>query len=191
MASDPKSATDTAADVGRGDRTAQIKRSFERNARAMELRPAVGQGTARTRVRLVEGLRCEVTDGPWQLTVDMGEKSGGSGAGPNPGVLGRAALGSCMAICYALWAARRELPVASLEVEVEADYDSRGYHGVGGVEPGYVEVRYIVHIASPAPENEVLRFLDEADQYSDFLAVFARPQRVRREVRYTRTASNS
>lgn len=187
MASDSQPAPEPAA----AGRTAQIKHSFERNARALALRPAVGQGTARTRVRLVEGLRCEVTEGPWQLTVDMGEKSGGTGAGPNPGVLGRAALGSCMAICYALWAARRDFPIRSLEVEVEADYDARGYHGVGGVEPGYVEVRYIVQIASPAPEEEVLRFLDEADAHSDFLAVFARPQRVRREVRYIRAGSGS
>jgi hypothetical protein len=75
--------------------TNALKDILDRNARALELRPSIGQGTARTTARLAEGLRCEVREGPWTLTVDMGEKSGGSGSGPNPGVLGRASLASC------------------------------------------------------------------------------------------------
>jgi uncharacterized OsmC-like protein len=186
MSSPGKAAREASEGSAAGSaRVEKIRRAFERNARAMELRASVGQGTAVTRVRLADGLRCEVSEGPWKLTVDMGEKSGGTGAGPNPGVLGRAALGSCMAVCYAMWAARLGFPLAALEVEVQADYDSRGYHGVAGAEPGYVEVRYVVHISSSAPEDEVVRFLDEADRYSDYLAVFAHPQKVRREVRYT------
>jgi uncharacterized OsmC-like protein len=100
-----------------------LKDILDRNARALELRPAIGQGTARTTARLVDGLRCEVREGPWTLTVDMGQKSGGSGAGPNPGVLGRASLASCLAISYAMLAARREIALKAVEVDVEADYD--------------------------------------------------------------------
>lgn len=37
-------------------RTGEIKAAFERNARAVELRPSIGQGTATTKVRLREGL---------------------------------------------------------------------------------------------------------------------------------------
>jgi uncharacterized OsmC-like protein len=166
----------------------KIRRAFERNARAMELRASVGQGTAVTRVRVTRGLTCEVEEGDWKFTADMGEKSGGNGAGPNPGVLGRAALGTCLAMGYVMWAARRGLELEALEVEIQADYDSRGYHGVGGAEPGYKEIRYLVRAASPAPEAEVLRVLDEADEHSDYLAVFARPQRLRREVELRRSA---
>jgi uncharacterized OsmC-like protein len=53
----------------------------------------------------------------------MVQKSGGSGSGPNPGVLGRASLASCLAISYAMLAARREIALKAVEVDVEADYD--------------------------------------------------------------------
>lgn len=169
--------------------TAELGRIFERNARALALRPAVGRGTARTRVRLGDGLRCEIADGPWRLVADLGAKSGGGDAGPNPGVLGRAALGSCLAMAYAMWAARRGVPISALEVEIEADYDARGYHGVDGVAPGYVAIRYVVEVASEAPDDEVLALLDEADAHCDFLHVFARPQELRRVVRLTTPAT--
>lgn len=165
------------------DAAKNIRTAFERNAKALGLKASIGQGTAVTKVRVREGLTCEVEEGPWKFTVDMGEKSGGNNAGPNPGVLGRAALGSCLAIGYMMWAARHGLPIRSLEVEIQADYDSRGYHGVGDVVPGYKEIRYVVRVESNAPEADVLRVLDEADAHSDYLTVFARPQKLRREVR--------
>jgi uncharacterized OsmC-like protein len=161
----------------------KVRTAFERNAKALSLRPTLGQGTAVTHVRLKEGLTCEVEDGKWKLTVDMGEKSGGEDRGPNPGVLGRATLGTCLAIGYTMWAAKLNIPIESLEIEVQADYDSRGYHGIDNVTPGYKQIRYIVAIESPAPESEIIRFLDMADSCSDFLHVFAKPQDVVREVR--------
>lgn len=164
------------------DAMERICTAFERNAKALSLKPSIGQGTAVTKVQVREGLTCEVEEGPWRFTVDMGEKSGGNNAGPNPGVLGRAALGSCLAIGYMMWAARSGLPIRSLEVEIQAEYDSRGYHGLGAVVPGYKEIRYLVRVESSAPEADVLRVLDEADAHSDYLAVFARPQKLRREL---------
>lgn len=161
----------------------QLRTTFERNAKALSLRPSVGQGTAITTVRLRDGVACEIEDGNWKLTADMGEKAGGTDTGPNPGVLGRASLGSCMTIAYALWAAKRGVPLTSLEVEIHADYDARGYHGVDAVEPGYVEVRYVVTVESDAPEAEVMAMLDEADAHCDFLFVWATPQKLTREVR--------
>jgi uncharacterized OsmC-like protein len=163
---------------------AHIRTVLERNVRAVTLKPAVGRNTARTRVRLKPGLECEVTEGQWALTVAMSEKSGGTNAGPNPGVLGRGALGSCLALGYAMWAARMGVELDSLEVEIEADYDSRGELGISDdVPPGYTEVRYIVTVASHAPEADVQRVIDTADRYSPYRDVFARAHDVRREVR--------
>ena len=162
----------------------QIRTVLERNVKAVTLRPAVGQNTARTKVRLKPGLECEVTEGPWTLTIAMGEKSGGTGAGPNPGVLGRGALGSCLALGYSMWAIRLGIPIESLEVEIEADYDSRGELGIADeIPPGYTQVRYIVTVASPAPEEDVRRVIDTADLYSPYRDVFARAHDVRRELR--------
>ena len=160
-----------------------IKTVFERNAKAMSLRPSLGQGTAKTTVRMVEGLSCEIEEGNWKLKADMGEKTGGANTGPNPGTYARAALGSCLAVSYVLYAAKMDVPLDALEVEVQADYDSRGYHAVGDSKPGYKEMRYIVTVSSPAPEEEVRRMLDEADAHCDNLYVFRDAQKITREVR--------
>ena len=170
----------------------EIRTILERNVRAVTLRPTVGQNTARTHVRLKPGLECEVTEGAWRLTIAMSEKSGGTNAGPNPGVLGRGALGSCLALGYAMWAIRLGVPIDALDVEVEADYDSRGELGISDdVPPGYTQVRYTVVVSSPAPEEDVRRMLDTADRCSPYRDVFARAHDVRREVRLTSTTPNA
>ena len=52
------------------EQTERLKSTFERNAKAMTLRPSLGQSTARTKVTLRDGLTCDVEDGNWKLTVD-------------------------------------------------------------------------------------------------------------------------
>ena len=161
-----------------------LKEVIERNVRAVSLRPAIARHTGRTKVKLKPGLECEVTDGPWTLTVATGPASGGNNAGPSPGTFGRGALGSCLAIGYAMWAARLEVPIDALTIEVEADYDVRGELGISDdVPPGYTEVRYIVTVASRASEADVRRVLDIADRYSPWRDVFARANGMRRELR--------
>lgn len=157
---------------------------LERNARAVSLRPALARKTGKTTVRLKPGLECEVSDGRWTLAVGMGPHSGGTDAGPSPGVLGRGALGSCLALGYAMWAARLGVTLTSLGVVVEADYDVRGELGVSeDVPPGYTQVRCIVTVASPSPEDAVRRVIETADKYSPYRDVFARATDVRRELR--------
>jgi uncharacterized OsmC-like protein len=161
-----------------------VGRAFARNTKAMSLKPRLAQGTATTRVRVLEDLRCEIEDGPWKLNADLGAKSGGGDTAPNPGVYGRTAIGTCLAMTYVMWATRLNVPLTSLEVEVQADYDSRGYHGVDDVIPGYEAIRYVVKVASDAPREAVLDLLDQADAHCDFLQVFARPQHVQREINW-------
>jgi uncharacterized OsmC-like protein len=161
-----------------------IREALERNARAVTLKPAIAKHTGRTTVRLKPGLECEVEDGRWKLTVGIGKSSGGSDAGPSPGILGRGALGSCLAIGYGMWAARLGVPIDTVEVEVQADYDSRGELGASDdVPPGYTQVRYIVTIGSAAPEADIRRVIDTADKYSPYRDVFSRANDLHRELR--------
>lgn len=147
-----------------------IKTAIERNVKAVTLRPGVGQGAARTIARMQPGLACEVTEGPYALTIGMTEKYGGTGAGPNPGVFGRAAVASCLTIGLAMWAARMAVPLTSLEVTVEADYDVRGELGVSNeVRPGYLAMRYRVVVESPAPEALVRQLLETGIRTSSWL----------------------
>ncbi len=166
----------------------RIRTAVERSVKALELRPGFGQGTAVTKVRVVEGLECEVTEGAWRFAVDMSEKTGGTGKGPNPGILARAALGSCLAVGYMMHAARWGVRIDALEVDVEADYDSRGMYGVGTVRPGYEAMRYVVRVASPEEEETVLALLDDADAHSDFLEIFRNGTKVERRVEVHRGA---
>jgi uncharacterized OsmC-like protein len=162
--------------------TDRIKQAFERKARLLAARDSLGRGTAKTIARVTDGLTCEVEEGPWKLTCDVGEESGGNNRGPNPGLYARAALGSCLAMSYATWAAKRDVPVNGVEVEIQADYDARGHYGIGDVTPGYLEVRYIVRVESDAPASDVLAMMDEADKNTAILDVFGTAQPMRREV---------
>lgn len=167
-----------------------IRTALERNVKAVELRPSVGRGTAVTRVRWRHGLTCEAEDGPWKLVAGMTEKYGGDNAGPNPGVYGRTALGTCLTIGYAMWAARMGIALKALEVEIQADYDVSGELGADdAVRPGYQAMRYVVSIESDAPEARVLEMLDHADRHSSYLDDFANPVPVEREVRFAARTS--
>lgn len=161
----------------------RLKAVFERNKKAVSLRPAIGQKTVVSKVRVRENLTCEVEDGRWKLTADMGEKSGGNGEGPDPGVFGRAALGSCLAMGYVLWAASLGVPISDVEVEVHVDMDVRGRYDLADVPMGYEQIRFVVTVESDAPESDVMRVIDEADAHSPYLEVFSQPMRIQREVR--------
>jgi uncharacterized OsmC-like protein len=161
----------------------KIRSSFARVSGALSQRPAFGLGTGISKATIKNGLTCEIREGNWTLTADMPEQAGGHAAGPTPGVFGRAALGSCLAIGYMMRAAIMEIPITTLEVEIQADYDDGALFGTApGVPPGYLEIRYSVTIGSDAPEEAILRMLDEADRHSPYLDVFRRGQTCRREV---------
>lgn len=166
-----------------------IRTAIERNARVVAAHPSVGQGTAVTKVRWRHGLTCDAEEGPWKFTVGMTDKYGGDNAGPNPGVFGRTALGSCLAIGYAMWAARLNVPLRSLEIEVHADYDVRGELAVDdSVRPGYKAMRVVVTIESDASESDVVAMLEAAERHSSYLDDFRNPVPVARELRFVSIA---
>jgi uncharacterized OsmC-like protein len=168
-----------------GETVERMKAARQRMVKTVEMRPSLARGTAKTRVEVVEGATCRVTDGDWEVVVDLPERWGGNNAGPNPGVFGRASLGSCLAMAYQRWAAENDLSIRSLTIEIEADYDARGELGVADVSPGYAEVRYIVSVESDAPEDEVRRVLDLAETRCPYLIVWRDPNVMRRELRIT------
>lgn len=160
----------------------RIRATLERGIEALKLRATLGRGTAVTTARLGEGLAVAIEDGRWRLAVDMSERAGGSGSAPDPGVLGRAALASCLVAGYAMWAARLRVPLRGLEVVVEADYDVRGELGVTDDPPGYREMRCRIRIDSPAPPADLERLVQVAEAHSPYLDLFRREIPVTTEV---------
>lgn len=169
-----------------------VRAALEGKARALAERPVDGQGTAVSKVRLREALTCDVQEGDWKLVVGMPRSIGGANEGPTPGVLGRAAFGTCLALSYGMWAARLGVSLESVEVDVHADYDARGELGVSSdIRPGYLEVRYVVRIDSSAPASDVLRVLDTADRCSTFVDLFSNGVPLRREVQIAASARSA
>ncbi|HEX6790815.1 MAG TPA: OsmC family protein [Candidatus Krumholzibacteria bacterium] len=163
-----------------------IKTAFERNGRAIELRPGVGQKTAITKVRVIQGVHCEAEEGRWKIVADASEKSGGTAQGPDPGLIVRAALGTCLAMGYVTWAAHLGVPVSNVEIEIQADFDVRGQHDVPGISPGYSEIRYLVRIESTASDEDVQRMVETADRASMVGDVFRRAHTLVRHLTVTR-----
>jgi len=160
-----------------------IRAIAERHVELLALKPSRGHLTCATKARLVDGLRCEIEEGPWKLAADMPAKVGGDESAPTPGVLGRGALASCLTVGIAAWAARLGVPLDALEVEVQADFDARGELGMGDVPPGYSAVRYLVSIESPASRERLDELLRMAERHSPYLDVFGRPMALSRSVR--------
>lgn len=180
-----------AATAARGDAMERIRASHARRVNVVETRPSSAIGTAVTTARVTDGLSCEVEEGPYRFEVDLPERWGGNDRGPNPGVYGRTALAACLAVSYVRWSADRGLPIEGLEVEVEADYDARGELGVDDdVTPAYTEVRYTVRVETDAPEEDVRRVFDYADEKCPYLHVWADPLDLRRELRVSRPAAD-
>lgn len=115
---------------------AALRQPFERKAKLVRTRPAVAQKTYVPRVHIRDGLTCDIEEGPWTLTADLSPTASGNAAGPTPGTLARAALGSCLAMRYVMWAAQLTVPLPHIAVEVQADTDLRGLYGVDTLPAG-------------------------------------------------------
>lgn len=160
-----------------------IKEAFERNQKALKLRPSKAKSTATTKVRLFDGTTCEIEHKHWKFKVDIGKSEGGNDAGPGPGILERGALGSCLAIAYSQRAAVLDIPIDKIEVDVESDFDARGMLHITDDPPGFEALRYKVYIESPAPEAEIMQIIEDADRHSPVLDDFKRAIPVEREVK--------
>lgn len=162
----------------------KIREIAERNVKILSLKTGRGHLTGVTTARIEDGLRCVIEDGPWKLSADMPVKAGGEETAPSPGTLGRAALASCMAMGIAAWAARRDIPMEAVQVEVQADFDARGELGMDdSIPPGYQEIRYVISIDSPASADVVAELVEAAERYSPYVDVFARGQTMKRILR--------
>lgn len=159
-----------------------IKSKFNRTQQALALRPSLGHGTGISKTRIIKGLSCETKEGDWVFKTDMPKQVGGFGTASTPGALGRAALGSCLAIGYMMWASKLDITIDSLEVEIQADYDDGALFDTSDAPPGYSEIRYLVRIKSAASMKEIEEILNLGDKHSPYLDVFSRAQSCIRQV---------
>jgi len=160
----------------------KIKEHILRARTAMEKKPSIGKGDKSSITTLQKDLICVTEEGPWTIKCDMPEAVGGTETAPHAGTLLRAALGTCLATGYAMWAAQLDVPVENIQVTVTVTYDDGAALGANDNPAGFSKVKYHVGITSNAIEEDILRVLDTADAHSTLLDVFTRDQNCVREI---------
>jgi len=155
-------------------------------ARVQAIRPA-SEAAARAAPSSVSELcglaRAETTEKRWAITTELSPAFGGVGGEPAPGVLARAALGSCLALGYQLRAAEHGLAFDRVRVTVEADSDVRGMlDPIDAIPPGPLAWRYHVEIDTAAAPDDVEAIVADADRISPVLDMLIRPQAISRTV---------
>jgi OsmC-like protein len=83
--------------------------------------------------------------------MDMPKAFGGDGSAPTPGFFVRAGLIGCVAIGIKMTAAREGIPLESVDVDVEMDFDDGAAFGLGGNSAAPLETRLTIALKSPAP----------------------------------------
>lgn len=155
------------------------KQALERSTKAVTMRPAVGQYTHKNTAAIENGTRCYVRDKHFDIVTDVPTSIGGNGGAPTPGALLRSALSSCVAIGIKLWAARADIQIDYLEVEVEGDVDARGEMGVdNGIAPGYLDLRMNISIRSNADPVAIKGIIDQSLKYSPLIDAFSREHKI-------------
>lgn len=142
-----------------------------------------GRTTNRCVTTSIDGLRCSTEEGIWTHAADLPPSLGSIASAPSPGMLVRAALGSCLAMGYRLRAAKHDVELTFIRVTVETDSELAGLLlPDAAAPPGYTEVRYHVEVESPAPADDVRRVIEEGDRLSPMLDVFTRTNTIHRTV---------
>ena len=166
-----------------------LQTALQRAAHVFSKRPETAQMQKTSTARVTGGTRCEFMEDEWRYVADMPQALGGTAEGPTPGTLIRAGLATCLSIGYSMRAAYLGIPVRSVVVELHTSVDNRGIFCGQAEVPIYGDIAYVVTIESDAPQADILRLLDEADERSPYLNLFRRPQSLRREIRQVRTTA--
>jgi putative redox protein len=141
--------------------------AYDATRAAVETDPETGLGSFRTVTDWVDGARARTTARSFSIETDEPSPLGGTDKAVDPMELVLAAVGTCLTIGWVTHAARRGLDFRDLRIEVEGDYDLRGYLGVGDeTRPGFGRLRYTVHVDTDASETDLEDILKAAEKGS-------------------------
>jgi uncharacterized OsmC-like protein len=134
--------------MGRDD---AVRSAQERTISIIRRKPSAALSSAKTSGRLDEGLHCTVSSGQLKVKMDMPNALGGDESAPTPGFFVRAGLIGCVAIGIKMTAAREGIPLESVDVDVEMDFDDGALFGLGDNSAAPLETRLTIVLKSPAP----------------------------------------
>jgi putative redox protein len=120
---------------------------------AVEKDPETGQGQFSTVTSWIDGTRARTTARSFTIDSDEPSPLGGTDQAIDPMELLLASVGTCLSIGWVTHAAQRGVDFRDLRIEVEGDYDLRGYLGIGAeTRPGFGAIRYTVHVDTDADD---------------------------------------
>jgi uncharacterized OsmC-like protein len=149
--------------------------------------PDHGRLTLTTSGEILDGVRCRATIRQHELGIDEPMGIGGTDTGPNPVEIVLAALGTCQAITYRVWAALLEIRLDDVRFETEGDIDLNGFLGLSeSTRPGLERIRHTVTLIGPESEARYRELADAVDRHCPVLDIVANPLQVERTVRTQR-----
>ena len=123
---------------------------------------------------------CEVTvkvGSGHKFTVDEPEALGGGNVAANPVEYALAALGSCQAITYRVWAAQLAIKLDKVEISIDGDIDLRGFFGIDdGIRAGFNTVRINVSLGGPESAARYEELAEAVDAHCPVLDLFRNPE---------------
>jgi uncharacterized OsmC-like protein len=149
---------------------------------ALSADPKQAQATFEAHHDLVGPCEVTVTVGSGhEFRVDEPEALGGSNAAANPVEYALAALGSCQAITYRVWAAQLGVRLDKVAISIDGDIDLRGFFGIDDrVRAGFNAVRINVSLRGPEAPARYEELAAAVDAHCPVLDLFRNPVPVQR-----------
>lgn len=145
--------------------------------------PETAQMTFSVGAALSSGLRMDVDIRDHRITVDEPRALGGTDKGPNPVELMLAALTTCQAITYRVWAMKLGIALDSVNVEADGEIDLRGFFGVDdNVRPGYSAIRLRVQLAGPETAERYRELAETVDRHCPVHDIAGKPVPIERNL---------
>ena len=145
--------------------------------------PESAQMTFTVGAELTEGLRMDVDIRKHRLTVDEPKGLGGTDEGPSPVELVLAALTTCQAITYRVWAMKLGIALDAVAVEADGEIDLRGFLGVDdAIRSGFSAVRLRVRLDGPESPERYRELADAVDGHCPVLDFAGAEVRVERTI---------
>ena len=128
-----------------------------------------------------EAFHCDTTMRRHGMVIDEPKRLGGGDEGPSPVDLALAALASCQAITYRVWAHRMGIALERVHVEASGDIDLRGFFGTeDGVRAGYGAIRVRVTCEGPETQERYRELAEVVDRHCPLLDMYTTPVPVER-----------
>lgn len=144
--------------------------AFDATRAAVEADPSQGVGSFKAVTEWVDGARARTTARSFTIETDEPSPLGGTDQAVDPMELLLASLGTCLTIGWVTRAVRRGIEFRDLRIEVEGDYDLRGYLGIGEeTRPGFGDIHYTVHVDTDADDAVLEEILKAAESGSPMI----------------------